>query len=66
MLEGYEDYDHVLLKSWKKDGSIIKIYRVKPMQFCFYAEINYFSRIETSPPMKSVAGCEAWIEENSV
>lgn len=63
MLEGYEDFDHVLVSKYNRRGQIVKIYRVKPLQLCFYAKIQGFVESKVSPPLKSSESCRAWVDE---
>jgi hypothetical protein len=62
MLKGYEDHESNLVRMYQRSDRIIRISRLKGMDYFFYAEINYLSDIETSPRLKTVAGCEAWVD----
>ncbi len=63
MIEGYDDFDHVLVSKYNHRGQVVNIYQVKPLQFCFYAQIQFFGQPKVSPPLKSKASCRAWVDE---
>ncbi len=61
MLKGYENYESILVRMYQRSDRIIRISRLKGMEFFFYAEVKYLDHVEISPRLKTVAGCEAWV-----